>query len=233
MHIAEGLLPVGYALGYYAGASLIVAKGIADYKKQASLMPMTKQMTGIMTAAVFLISLLPIPVPITGTCSHPGGTPLAAILLGPWITTLLSMVAMLFQALFFAHGGLTTLGANTLTMGVFGGFTGWFIFRASRKLGMGLGWSAFLSGLIGDIVIYIGTSIQLALAIHGKHSVEEVFIAIFGAFLPTQAPLAVLEGIFTGLVLKYVAEHRPDILVMLKVFPQDEIRVPERVANYE
>lgn len=217
MHIAEGLLPAGYAAAYYAGAGIFVAKGIWDYKKKSEQEPMTKQLTGVMTAAVFLISLLPIPVPITGTCSHPGGTPLAAILLGPWITSLISMIALLFQALFFAHGGITTLGANTLTMGVFGGLIGWCLFRACRNFGCSLLVAGFIAGLVGDITIYFGTSIQLALAIHGNHALSEVFWAVFGAFLPTQAPLAVIEGLFTGMALQYVAKQRPDILIMLKV----------------
>lgn len=62
---------------------------------------MIKQLTGVMTAGIFLVSLLPIPVPITGTCSHPGGTPLGAILLGPWITALISTVGgILFMRVF-------------------------------------------------------------------------------------------------------------------------------------
>lgn len=233
MHIAEGLLPAGYAAAYYAGAGVFVAKGIMDYKKKSELEPMTKQLTGVMTAAVFLISLLPIPVPFTGTCSHPGGTPLAAILLGPWITSVISMVAMLFQALFFAHGGLTTLGANTLTMGVFGGFVGWSLFRIARGFGLSLFISGLIAGLIGDITIYLGTSIQLALAVHGNHSIAEVFWAVFGAFLPTQAPLAVLEGLFTGMVINYVANHRPDILIMLKVIKPEDLPNSQGGVSYE
>jgi cobalt/nickel transport system permease protein len=227
------LLPANYAIGYSIGAGVIVAKGIKDYVKRSKEKPMTKQLTGVMTAAIFLISLLPIPVPITGTSSHPGGTPLAAILLGPWLTTVMSMVAMLLQALFFSHGGLTTLGANTLTMGVWGGLVGWSIFWGARKMGMGLSLAAALAGLIGDVVIYVGASIQLALAIHGTYPIGQVFWAIFGAFLPTQAPLAILEGIFTGMVIKFIADRRPDILVLLKVIRPDEVPASREVAHYE
>ena len=217
MHIAEGLLPAPYAIAYSVGAAIFVGAGAKSLARKSREIPMMKQLTGVMTAGVFLVSLLPIPVPITGTCSHPGGTPLAAILLGPWVNALVSMVALLFQALFFAHGGLTTLGANTLTMGVFGGFVGWLLFKGMRMLKMSLFWSGLVAGLVGDISIYLGTSAQLALAIHGNHPLSEVFLAIFGAFLPTQAPLAVLEGLFTGIALKYIADHRPDILIQLRV----------------
>ncbi len=219
MHIAEGMLPAPYAIAYWVGAGAFFAAGAKSLAKKSQEIPMMKQLTGVMTAGIFLVSLLPIPVPMTGTCSHPGGTPLGAILLGPAVSVLMSLIALLFQALFFSHGGLTTLGANTLTMGVFGGWAGWLLFWGLRRLKVNLFWSGFIAGLLGDLAIYIGTSTQLALAIHGTHPFREVFKAILVVFIPTQWPIAILEGLFTGLVLKYIADHRPDILIMLRVLP--------------
>lgn len=224
MHIAEGMLPAGWAVTYFGAASLFVAKGIKEYRDKSKEFPMFKQLTGVMTAAVFLISLLPIPVPlVSGSSSHPGGTPLAAILMGPWLVSPMSIVALLFQALFFAHGGITTLGANTLTLAVFGGGTGYIVFKLARKFNLSLALAGGLAGFIGDIAIYFGTSSQLALAIHGSKSILTVFLSLFVAFMPTQFPLAILEGVFTGLVLNYIAKNRPDILVKLKVISRQEV----------
>jgi cobalt/nickel transport system permease protein len=223
MHIAEGMLPAGYALVYGAGAAACVSKGIYNYYRESKLKPLYKQLTGVFTAAIFIISLLPIPVPITGTCSHPAGTPLAAIFMGPMVTSFMSAVGLLIQALFLAHGGLTTLGANVLTMGVFGGLVGWLLFKGCRKIGLSLFVSGLTAGLIGDLTVYAGTSIQLALAIHGSTSLATVFWAIYGAFLPTQGPLAIIEGLFTGLTLNYLAKVRPDILYNFKVISRDEL----------
>jgi cobalt/nickel transport system permease protein len=234
MHIAEGMLPVGYALAYGAGAAACVGKGIYNYHREAKQKPMFKQLTGVFTAAIFIISLMPIPVPITGTCSHPAGTPLTAIFMGPMITSFMSAVVLLIQALFFAHGGLTTLGANTLTMGVFGGLVGWLLFKGCRKISLNLFVSGLIGGLIGDLSVYFGTSIQLALAIHGTTPLAIVFWAIFGAFLPTQGPLAIIEGLFTGLTLNYLAKVRPDILYNFKIIGHDElISLSGRLINEE
>ena len=198
------------------------------------LNPMYKQLTGVFTAAIFIISLMPIPVPITGTCSHPAGTPLAAIFMGPMVTSFMSAVGLLIQALFFAHGGLTTLGANTLTMGVFGGLVGWLLFKGCRRINLNLFVSGLVAGLIGDLSVYVGTSIQLALAIHGTTQLAIVFWAIFGAFLPTQGPLAIIEGLFTGLTLNYLAKVRPDILYNFKVISRDElVSLSGRLINEE
>jgi cobalt/nickel transport system permease protein len=223
MHIAEGMLPTGYALAYGAGAAVCVGKGIYNYYLESKAKPMFKQLTGVFTAAIFIISLLPIPVPLTGTCSHPAGTPLAAIFMGPMVTTFMSAVALLIQALFFAHGGLTTLGANTLTMGVFGGLVGWLLFKGCRKVGCNLLVAGLVAGLIGDLSVYVGTSIQLALAIHGTTSLGKVFWVILGTFLPTQGPLSIVEGLFTGCTLNYIAKVRPDILYNFKIINQTEL----------
>jgi cobalt/nickel transport system permease protein len=223
MHIAEGMLPAGYALAYGAGAAVCVGKGIYNYHREAKRKPMFKQLTGVFTAAIFIISLMPIPVPVTGTCSHPAGTPLAAIFMGPMITTFMSAVGLLIQALFFAHGGLTTLGANTLTMGVFGGLFGWLLFKGCRNINLNLFVSGLVAGLVGDLSVYFGTSIQLTLAIHGTTPIAIVFWTIFGAFLPTQGPLAIIEGLFTGLTLNYLAKVRPDILYNFKIIGYDEL----------
>lgn len=233
MHIAEGLLPAKWAVTYYGAAGVFVAKGIVEYKKRAAEQPSIKQITGMLTAAVFIISLIPIPVPVTGTSSHPGGTPLAAILMGPFLSTLAGFVAMLFQALFFAHGGLTTLGANTLSEGVAGAFVAYAVFRLARRSGLSLGLAGGLAGLCGDVAIYFAAAGQLALAIHGTHSVGGVFWAIFAAYMPTQLPLAVLEGAFTGLALQYVAHHRPDLLAMLKVIKPEEATPAQEVVKYD
>ncbi len=43
---------------------------------------------------------------VTGSCPHPTGTGLAAILFGPAITAVLGTIVLLYHALFLAHGGM-------------------------------------------------------------------------------------------------------------------------------
>ena len=81
-----------------------------------------------------MVSCMPIPVPAAGSCSHPCGTGIAAIFIGPLLTVVVSSVALLLQALFLAHGGLSTLGANLASMGIAGAFAGYGIFILVRRL---------------------------------------------------------------------------------------------------
>ncbi len=231
MHIAEGMLPAKWAIAYYGVAGIFIAKGLREYRLKSKETPVFKQLIGVMTAAVFIISLLPIPVPIAGTSSHPGGTPLAAILMGPYLAAPMSLVALLFQALFLAHGGITTLGANVVALGVLGGGIGYLVFKMARRAKLTLPIAAGLAGFFGDIAIYLGTSGQLAFALHGSKPVGEVFLTIFAAFMPAQLPLAILEGVFTGMVIGYLFKVRPDILVKLKVIKPNEKAVTTEVSH--
>ena len=66
---------------------------------------------------MFVLSALKIPS-LTGSCSHPTGVGLGAILFGPSVMSVLGTIILLFQSLLLAHGGLTTLGANAFSMAI-------------------------------------------------------------------------------------------------------------------
>ncbi|MHB9111940.1 MAG: energy-coupling factor ABC transporter permease [Thermoleophilia bacterium] len=212
MHIPEGLIPAQQAVAWYAPAAAFVGAGLVGLRRRLAIQPSVRPLIGLMAAFVFVISLMPLPVPGLGTVSHPCGTPMAAILLGPLTATVLGSVALLLQALFFAHGGLTTWGANIISMAVGGSFAAYGVFRISRHAGLGLGISAGVAGVIGDLVTYGITSFQIALALHGDESVLSVWGVAFASFVPTQVPLAIAEGLFTAGVVVFIANQRAEIL---------------------
>ena len=212
MHIPEGILPVEQAVAWYAPAAAFLGAGLIGLRRRLAVLPSSRPLVGLLGAFIFVVSLMPIPVPGLGTVSHPCGTPMAAILLGPLTATVLGSVALLLQALFFAHGGITSWGANIISMAVGGSFAGFAAFKVSRRVGFGLGISAGMAGLIGDLVTYGVTSLQLALALHGDEPVAYVWGAAFASFLPTQVPLAIAEGLFTAGVVVFIANQRAEIL---------------------
>ncbi|MFA5809399.1 MAG: energy-coupling factor ABC transporter permease [Thermoleophilia bacterium] len=219
MHIPEGLIPAQQAAVWYVPAVGFVGAGLVGLKRRLAIKPEVRPLIGLMGAFVFVISLMPIPVPGLGTVSHPCGTPMAAILLGPLTATVLGSVALLLQALFFAHGGITSWGANIISMAVGGSFAGFAVFKVSRRVGLGLGISAGMAGLVGDLVTYGLTSLQLALALHGDEPVAYVWGAAFASFLPTQVPLAIAEGLFTAGVVVFIANQRAEILEGVVIRP--------------
>ena len=217
MHISEGILPPGWAILWFAVAAPFLAWGVRQIGRKKKADPGYIPLLGIFGAAVFVFSCFPIPVPVAGSTAHPAGTGLSAIFLGPFASVVVAFISLLLQALFLAHGGLTTLGGNTFSMGIMGSFSGFAAFWLGRLLGFKLFWCGFLAGLVADLVTYFGTSLEMALALHGTSSFWSVLGQIYLAFMPTQVPLSILEGVVTGGILVYVRKHRPDILRKLKV----------------
>jgi cobalt/nickel transport system permease protein len=217
MHISEGLLPASWALLWFAIAIPFVAWGLRDLKRRSGELPFFKPLVGLVGAAVFLISCMPIPVPTAGTCSHPSGTGLAAILIGPGLTVVVASIALTLQALFLAHGGLTTLGANIVSMGVAGAYVGYGAYWIIRRLGLPWVMAAFLAGLLSDWATYTMTSVELAAALRGGGSFTAMLSLILIAFVPTQLPLGILEGILCVGALKFVQSRKPELLRMVSV----------------
>ena len=212
MHIAEGILPAKWAGLWYIVSAIFIIIGIRVIMRRAKEQKNLVPLLGLAGAAIFLISVFPVPVPISGTTSHPVGTPLAAILIGPFISSVLGAIALLIQALFLAHGGLTTWGANILSMAIAGSFCGFGTFLLLRKFNASIFISAFFAGLVGNWTTYAVTSFEMASALHGSGSLWQMFGAIALAFAPTQLPLGILEAFFTGGVVMAIYQRRPELL---------------------
>ena len=119
MHIMEGFLPVKWAVIWYVLFIPFFVVGLKNITKVVQEHPKKKLLLALCGAFVFVLSALKIPS-VTGSCSHPTGVGLAAILFGPSVTVVLGTIVLLFQALLLAHGGITTLGANAFSMAIFG-----------------------------------------------------------------------------------------------------------------
>lgn len=216
MHISEGILPPRESIATFIISLPFILIGFYNIYKMKKENPFFMPLLGLVGAGIFVVSAFPIPVPIAGTCSHPAGTGLGAIILGPFVSTVIACVSLLIQALFMAHGGLTTLGANTLTMGVFGSFLGFLGYKVCRKLGLNIFISGFVAGFIADIATYAATAVILALSL--SPDFLPAFREIALAFVPTQIPLGILEGIITGYSVRYISLHKPELMEFGKVF---------------
>ncbi|MCI9470630.1 MAG: energy-coupling factor ABC transporter permease [Lachnospiraceae bacterium] len=152
-------------------------------------------------AFIFVISSLKIPS-VTGSCSHMTGTGLGAILFSPSAVSVLGIIVLLFQAILLAHGGLTTLGANTFSMAIAGPFLSFAVYQICLKLKVNRKVSIFLAAMLGDVFTYCVTSIQLAMAYPSESGgIAASAVKFLGVFAPTQLPLAVIEGILTVIIV--------------------------------
>ncbi len=212
MHLSEGILPLSWAGIWYLIAAPFVYGGLRTIRRRSEKNPLTMTMVAMVGAAVFVISCMPIPVPWIGTCSHPCGTGLGALLIGPGPTVVVASIALLLQALFLAHGGLTTLGANIVSIGVVGAYSAYATFRLLRAGRVPVFYAALASGMISDWATYAATSLELSAALHGDGSFWAMTAAVMVAFIPTQLPLGIAEGVLTAVAYRFVLERRPELL---------------------
>lgn len=201
MHIMEGYLPPAYCVGWGILCIPFLAAGVLTIRRLAREQRKTLLLLAMSGAFVFLISSLKIPS-VSGSCSHMTGTGLAAILFGVPTTAVLGVIVLVFQAILLAHGGLTSLGANTFSMAIAGPLISFGLYHLGQKLKLPRLLNIFLAASIGDLFTYCVTSFQLALAYPSANGGVAASAAEFlGVFAPTQLPLAVIEGILTMLII--------------------------------
>jgi len=217
----EGFLPSPWWQAWFAVSIPVIMYGIYKMnrlvKEKREILPLL----AVAGAFVFVLSSLKLPS-VVGSCSHPTGTGVAAIIFGPAITAVLGTIVLIYQAIFLAHGGLTTLGANVFSMGIVGPVVAYLIYKAGMKANLNFYLVVFLATAFGDWATYVTTSVELALAFPaGDVLTFAGFMSSFGKFATifavTQVPLAIMEGAVSALLFKYVVNVKSDILIEMKV----------------
>lgn len=223
MHIMEGYLQLSHCIAWSFLCIPFLVLGfkslntiVRDHKKTIILLAM-------IGAYTFVLSALKMPS-VTGSSSHPTGTGLGAILFGPSVMSVIGIIVLLFQAILLAHGGLTTLGANTFSMAIAGPFLSFGIYKLCNKLKVNRKVSIFLAASLGNLFTYCVTSFQLALA----HPAEtggffESFYKFLGIFAVTQVPLAIIEGILTVIIIIGFEAYAKPELKELKYFQKEAV----------
>lgn len=191
MHIAEGFLPPVQAAVWTVVAAPFIVHGARAVIKTVREHPDAKLLLAASGAFTFVLSAIKLPS-VTGSSSHPTGTGVGAILFKPPVMAFLGSIVLLFQALLLAHGGITTLGANTFSMAIVGPWCGYAMWVLLRKASFSV--RVFAVMFVSDLMTYVVTAIQLAIAhpVDGYVASAEKFLGVFAV---TQIPLAIVEGL--------------------------------------
>ena len=205
MHIMEGFLPVKWAAFWFVLCLPFWFLGIKKLKKLSGEDMDKKMILALAGAFIFVLSALKIPS-VTGSSSHPTGVGLASILYGPFVTSILGTIVLIFQAGLLAHGGFTTLGANSFSMAITGPLVSFGIYKLLYKKNKAV--AVFLAAALGDLATYVVTSLQLALANpSATGGVLESFLKFAAIFAVTQVPLAIIEGLLTNIIVNILDKY--------------------------
>lgn len=207
MHIPDGLIPIDQAIIYWIIASVFLGLFFLRISKKVD---MSKRivLTAILTAAMVVVSSISIPSPF-GIPMHFFLIPLVVILLGPLNAVLVAFLALLFQAIFLGLGGVTTLGANVLVMGVSLSLATYAFYKIFIDLNENL--AIFISTFMG---IVVATFMQiLILLFTGTTSLEVLLMSL----VPFYVFIAILEGVINILIISFFKRMKTDILNLEKV----------------
>ena len=212
MHIMEGYLPMGYCIAWGVVCIPFVVLGVKRINRLIKEHRKLLLIFAMAGAYAFVLSALKFPS-VTGSSSHPTGTGLGAILFGPTPMAVIGFLVLIFQALLLAHGGLTTLGANTFSMAIAGPFVTYGIYLLCKKCRVNRMAGIFLAAFFGDLFTYCVTGVQLALAYPSTQGgVFASALEFLGVFAPTQLPLAVVEGLLTVLIMMALENYaKPEL----------------------
>lgn len=198
MHIAEGVLTPGVV----AGSWVVAAAGIGVGLRR--LDPDAMPRVAVLSSAFFVASL--IQVPLGPASAHLVLNGLMGVLLG-WLVFPALVVALVLQAVFFGFGGLTSLGANVLIMGV-PALLARAVFVAGRRPTEAGAATLVRGGLAGATGIVAGaTLLALFLAASGRE-----FAAAIAVIAAAHLPVAGVEALVAAAVLSFLARVRPELL---------------------
>ncbi len=210
MHIPDGFIPPGVCITGYA-----VAGGLTWYslkKIQRDPNPQANiPKASLLTAAFFVVSSIHIPLPPTSIHLILNG--MMGTLLG-YYAFLAIPIGLFFQAVIFNHGGVSTLGVNTIIMGV-PAIAAYHLFRWRERIALPEKIKtkifAFLSGMLA---LMLSATIFSAIAIltitpelDATLEQRAIFISLISYGIQ-----GLIEGAFTFMLISFLEKVKPELL---------------------
>ncbi|MGA1845452.1 MAG: cobalt transporter CbiM [bacterium] len=197
MHISEGVLSAPVLV---TGAAVSIAcLGIGLKKVEQERIPLV----AVLSSAFFVASL--IHVPIGPSSIHLILNGICGLLLG-WAAFPAIVVALSLQAVLFQFGGLTTLGVNSVIMGLpavlcFYLFH-WLAVRDDFWIWAG---ASFACGALS--VLLSGVLVAVSLVFTG-----ESFLQAAKLVLIAHIPVMLIEGFITAVCIGFLKRVKPELL---------------------
>ena len=204
MHIPDAFIPITQGAVYWIIALVFIALALrwARNEMDEQRLPLI----AVLAAGIFSLQSFNLPVAM-GTSGHLVGGALAAIILGsPFAAVFILTLVLVLQGVFFGDGGITTMGANIINMGVIGGFVGFYSFKGLMLATHNISISGFLAAWLACLVPALACAFEMYFA--GTFPLREGLIAM-GLY---HAVIGIIEGFVTVVAIRFIADARPDIV---------------------
>jgi cobalt/nickel transport system permease protein len=204
MHIPDAFIPIWQGAIYWIIALVFIALALRWAKNELNEEKLP--LVAVLAAAIFAIQSFNLPVSM-GTSGHLVGGALVAIILGsPFAAIFILTMVLIVQAVIFGDGGIVTMGANIINMGVIGGFVGFYTFKGLMTATKSMPVSAFVAAWLACLIPALAASVELFFA--GTFPLVEGMIAM-GIY---HAIIGVIEGIITVAAIYLIMKARPDLV---------------------
>lgn len=204
MHIPDAFIPIDQAVVYWIIALIFIVLALrwANREMTDDKIPLV----AVLAAGIFAIQAFNLPVGM-GTSGHLVGGALAAIVLGsPYAAVFILTLVLIIQGVVFGDGGITTMGANIINMGVIGGFVGFYTFTGLKGALKNPYLSAGIAAWFACLIPALACSVELFLA--GTFPL----VAGMEAMGLYHAAIGVIEAVITAVALYLIANARPDLV---------------------
>ena len=214
MHIPDGILPAQVSAIGYAIATPLTGYSLRKINRQANA-SRTIPKAALLTATFFVASSIYLPFPPPLGTLHFLMNGLLGAMLGYYAIPAI-VIGLLFQALLLGHGGLTTLGINTVLLGIpallahqIFQLRHLFLRKFNSQMVHGLfGGLAGGMGVIGAALLFFGIVIT---TIPADLNAATEQAAIYGLTI-VHVPLALIEGAFTASFIVFLQRTKPELL---------------------
>ena len=204
MHIPDAFIPIPQGIVYWIIALVFVALALRWAKNEMSEEKIP--IVAVLAAGIFALQSFNLPVSM-GTSGHLVGGALAAIVLGsPFAAVFILALVLIVQGVLFGDGGITTMGANIINMGVIGGFVGFYSFKGLMGITRSMPVSAFLAAWLACLIPALAAAGEMFIA--GTFPLEAGLVAM-GIY---HAIIGVVEGVVTVGVIYLIMNVRPDLV---------------------
>jgi len=204
MHIPDAFIPIWQGAIYWIIALVFVALALrwARNEMNEEKLPLV----AVLAAGIFALQSFNLPVSM-GTSGHLVGGALAAIILGsPFAAIFILTMVLIVQGVLFGDGGITTMGANIINMGVIGGFVGFYSFKGLMGVTKSMPVSAFAAAWLACLIPALAAAVEMYFA--GTFPLREGLIAM-GLY---HAAIGIIEGFVTIAAVYLIATARPDLV---------------------
>jgi len=226
MHMSDGIVDARTSALF--GVIALAGVGYSAWRARAQMSDRSAPLAGLVAAFIFAVQMANFPV-LPGVSGHLLGGALAALLVGPWLGALCVSIVLVVQALVFADGGVTALGANITNMAVLGTAAAYglavVLLRVLPRTVAGLGLTGFVAAMVSVVVVSQGFVLQYALG--GTTELAGFGLgAVSATMAGTHLLIGIGEGLITATTVMTVARTRPDLVYALRGRRTAPVEIP-------